>query len=246
MSESSLRAIVLRRTDSGESDRRLTLLTFELGKIDAIAKGARKGNSRLGAVSEPLSVAVMSLAPGRHARFVTQAQQSRSFRKMRTSFDRLSFALALTELYAAVLPYEEPVPEVFELLERSLQELEAHEQPLVAFIWCQCKLLEVSGFWPSFDTCVTDGSSVVVAEPWLSPEAGGFLSEESANEYTDRFRTRAEVLYGLARIVDLDVPPANLKFAVPTTLALLPFWKHFVDYRLPSYEYACQICRDSS
>ncbi|MBI1755525.1 MAG: recombination protein O N-terminal domain-containing protein, partial [Fimbriimonas ginsengisoli] len=40
MSERTVTAIVLRRRDSGESDRRLILFTPEEGKIEAIAKGA--------------------------------------------------------------------------------------------------------------------------------------------------------------------------------------------------------------
>ena len=39
-------AIVLKRTDFGEADRLLTLYSREKGKIKAIAKGARKPQSR--------------------------------------------------------------------------------------------------------------------------------------------------------------------------------------------------------
>ena len=245
MSETSLRAIVLRRIDSGESDRRLTLLTLEHGKLDAVAKGARKANSRLGAVSEPLSVATMTLAGVKRTRFITQAQQSSAFRNLRSSYDRLTYALALAELYAAIMPYDQPLPELFELLEVSLRHLESHPLPLVAFLWAQCRLLMESGFWPCFRECVVDGSTIEVADPWISPHAGGFVSETQAPKFTDRVRVRAEVLYGLSKIVELDAPPPNLRFAAPTQLALLPFWRHFVDYRLPAFEYACQICGEA-
>jgi DNA repair protein RecO (recombination protein O) len=39
-------AVVLRRIDFGEADRLLTLYTREFGKLKAIAKGARKPQSR--------------------------------------------------------------------------------------------------------------------------------------------------------------------------------------------------------
>ena len=76
MPEASVTAIVLHRTESGENDRRLTLLTLEQGKIDVIARGARKGGSRLAGISEPLVFAKMQLAVGRHRRFVTQAMKT--------------------------------------------------------------------------------------------------------------------------------------------------------------------------
>jgi DNA repair protein RecO (recombination protein O) len=246
MSETTLQAIVLRRTNSGESDRRLTLLTSELGKVDATAKGARKANSRLGAISEPLSVATIGLAAGRKNRFITQAQPTIAFKNLRSSFDRITFAMALAESYAAVLPYEQPVPEMYELLRDSLRHLESHVKPLVAFLWCQCALLQCAGFWPSFDICVADGSPIQVAEPWISPHAGGFLSEVEALKFADRYRVRAEVLYGLTRIVELQSPPPNLKYATETLAALVPFLRHFADYPLPANEYALQMCREDT
>ena len=41
-----LEAIVLKRSDFGEADRLLTLFSREQGKLRAIAKGARKPQSR--------------------------------------------------------------------------------------------------------------------------------------------------------------------------------------------------------
>ena len=234
--EASLRAIVLRRRDAGESDRRLTLFTFEEGKIDAVAKGARKATSRLASTSEPLVVSHMNVASGKHSRFITQAQPTSAFRQIRTDYDRLTQALALAELYAAVLPYEQPAPELFALFEQSLAQLETHPKPIVALTWGEARLMESSGFFPDFSRCVIDGSSIAVAEPFLSPHAGGFVSEESAGPFTDRYRVRAEVLYGLSKIVELELAPPNLKFAEETILALLPFWKHITDIAIPANE----------
>lgn len=234
--ERTFRVIVLRRRDSGESDRRLVLFSLEDGKIDAIAKGARKSASRLAAASEPLAVSTMTLVKGIANRFVTQAQLSLSYRRLRQDYDRLTQALALAELYAAVLPYDLPSPELFELLEISLTALEEHPKPIVALAWAQIRLMEGAGFMPSLAECSTSGEGIVVADPWVSPRAGGLLSEEHSLAYADRFRVRAEVLYGLNRLVELDAPPAHLKFAEETVLTLAPFWKHIAEMNLPSNE----------
>ncbi len=45
--------IILKRSNTGETDRIVTLLTREQGKIAAVAKGVRKLNSSKGAVLEP-------------------------------------------------------------------------------------------------------------------------------------------------------------------------------------------------
>jgi DNA repair protein RecO (recombination protein O) len=236
--ERTVNAIVLRRRDSGESDRRLTLLTEEHGKLEAVAKGARKAASRLAGISDPLSVAIMTLAEGKRNRFVTQAQPLSSFRGLRTDFERLSFALALVELYAATIPHEQPFPEAHALLVQSLKALETHDKPLVALVWAEVQLLAISGFMPQLEECVITGERVSTAEPFLSPRAGGFVCEVAAIPFTDRFRTRAEVLFGLIQLAQIEEPPRNLKFADESLVALLPFWRAIAEAPLPANESA--------
>ncbi|HTQ10673.1 MAG TPA: DNA repair protein RecO [Fimbriimonadaceae bacterium] len=236
MPEITVHAIVLRRRDSGENDRRLTLLTRELGKIDVVAKGARKSGSRLAGSSDPLAVAEFSIATGKANRFITQAQPVASFRGLRTDYERLSFALALCELHSAILPWEEPSPEAYDLLARCLGELEGHTKPLVAMVWAEIQLLALSGFLPAFDRSCLDGEPVKEAQPWVSAHAGGYVSDADALRFTDRVRTRAEVLYGLARTAELEEPPPNLKFADECLGVLLLFWRQIAEAPLPANE----------
>ena len=58
-------AVVLRHTDWGEADRLLTLYTREQGKVRAVAKGARKINSRKAGHLEPFTRVKLQLARGR-------------------------------------------------------------------------------------------------------------------------------------------------------------------------------------
>ncbi len=233
-----MHGVVLRRRDSGENDRKLTLFTLEAGKIDAIAKGARKAASRLAGSSDPLTASVLTLAFGKRNEYVTQAQPLSSFRGMRSDYSRLSYGLALVELYDALMPAEQPLPEAYELLLVSLATLETHPKATVAMAWCELRLLELSGFMPSFDRCTVCGKPVAEANAFLSPHAGGYVCDGEAGPFTDRFRTRAEILYGLARTAELEEPPTTLKFAEQALIALLPFWRQIAGLPLPAGE-AC-------
>lgn len=239
----TVHAIVLKRRDSGESDRRLTILTEELGKVDVVAKGARKAASRLAGISDPLCVSRLEIAEGKLNRFVTQAQPMRSFPGLRTDYERLGFALALCELYAAVLPLEQPFPEAHELLFASLRHLETHPKPIVALVWAEVHLLAISGFMPQFERCVTTDQPIAEGDPFLSPRAGGYVCDQAASPHTDRFRSRAEVLYGLVKLPDLEAPPTNLKFADETLADLLPFWRAIAEAPLPANETAVREAR---
>lgn len=211
-------------------------MTREEGKIDAIAKGARKSGSRLAGSSEPLTAAALQLAPGKKNLFVTQAQPRSSFPGLRSNYDRLSFALALAELYEAVLPWHEPSEEAYDLLLKSLQSLESHEKAEVAFVWSQLAFLKLSGFLPQFAHCVQTGVAVQEAIPFLSPMAGGYVVAARVDMLHDRFQIKAEVLYGLAKTAELDMPPLNLKYAEECVMALVPFWRNVADKPLPSLE----------
>ncbi|MHB8636840.1 MAG: DNA repair protein RecO [Fimbriimonadaceae bacterium] len=225
----TVRAIVLRRQDAGESDRRLTLFTVEYGKLDAVAKGARKGGSRLAGISEPLSVSDMTLAEGRRTRYVTQVLPVASFPGLRNDFDRLTYGLALTEFAAAVLPWESPLPDTFEVLTCGLHGLESHAQPLAALCWALVKLLEVSGFLPQFDVCVETGASIQEAFGSLSASAGGYVVEAHAARFQDCYRVQAEVLVALARLAELAEPPPRLKLDSACFMALYPLCRAVAD-----------------
>lgn len=212
------------------------MLTAEDGKIDAIARGARKAGSRLAGSSDELTSSVMSLATGKKNLYVTQTQPLTSFRGLRRDYDRLNTALAFVELCAAVVPYGEPSPEAYALLVHFLNEADKHDKPLVALIWAETRLLSISGFQPELSHCVDTGDAPTEADVWLSPRAGGCVSAVAAPAYPDRFRARIEVLFGLSRIVDLESPPKNLKYAPESLSALVRFWRHYAEAALPANE----------
>jgi DNA repair protein RecO (recombination protein O) len=223
----------------------LTLLTPEFGKIDAIAKGARKGGSRLAGMSDPLSCSLLYLNFSRNTRYVTQSQPLTSFAQLRKDYDRLSYALALSELYASVIPYEEEQPDPFNLFVASIKTIEDHKKPIVAYLWSQLKLMDLAGFMPQWATCCISGCGVKEATPWLSPSAGGYVCQANALEYVDRFSTRAEVLYGLSRLSELDMPPSHLKLAGESNRVLSKFWVHIVERPLPATEQAVQLSAET-
>src|SRR5436305_5617774 len=69
-------AIVLKRTDLGEADRVLTLLTPNKGKFHAIAKGIRRPISKKAGHLELLSHSQLQVALGRKDRKSTRLNSS--------------------------------------------------------------------------------------------------------------------------------------------------------------------------
>jgi DNA repair protein RecO (recombination protein O) len=244
--DTTVEAIVLRRIDTGESDRRLTIFSRELGKIDVVAKGAKKPASRLRGLTEPLSIGQFTFASGKKQKFVTSGQPRSSFHGLRQDFDRLNLGLSWGELLGQILPYEQPFEEAFDLCLIGLQEIEKHPNPVAALAWAEVKLLELSGFLPSFNRCVISGSKILESEAFFSPSAGGYVVAEHASQISDRSYVKAEVLFGLAALTECSSPPGNLKFSFECLLALQPMWEHICEKPLPARQHLLTSLRIDS
>ncbi|HMR73254.1 MAG TPA: DNA repair protein RecO, partial [Candidatus Saccharibacteria bacterium] len=87
------RSIVLRRTNYGEADRILQLLTPDHGKLSVMAKGVRREKSRLAGGVELLAVSDITLVSGKSDIWtLTGAKMDTFFAHIMTDYDRLQFA----------------------------------------------------------------------------------------------------------------------------------------------------------
>lgn len=92
-------AIVLRRSDYGERDRILTLLTKQHGKVSVIAKSVRSPKSKLAAGIELLSESQVGIMRGRGALdTLTSSRLERHHGKIVTDINRTMQAYAMLTL----------------------------------------------------------------------------------------------------------------------------------------------------
>src|SRR5437867_3061084 len=112
----NVNAIVLRRSDLGETDRILRLLTRECGRVDAIAKGSRRGASKLSGATEIFTHSRMMLATGKSLEVVSQCEIRECFPALRGDLNALARASYICELVDRLMEEREPNPEVFDLV----------------------------------------------------------------------------------------------------------------------------------
>lgn len=138
------KAIVLRRTNFGESDRILNLLTPE-GKINLIARGVRKEKSRLAGGIELFSVADVVIHQGRaELGILTGARMLHFYGRILTDLPRLEFAsLCLKQFSRAADQVDNP--EHFSLLQQILTGLDAGLPLALVETWFWFNLARVSG-----------------------------------------------------------------------------------------------------
>lgn len=235
-----MQAIVLRRRDLGESDRRLSLLTREVGKLEVVAKGSRKAGARLAGASEPLAHCRYQIASGRRWGYVTQAQTLSSFAGLRADFERMSCALTLAEAFDALMPDGLADEAAYDLAVESLELIAGSGEPMAALLWAEVRLMAQQGFAVSWAHCVESGEPVAVDPAWVSPSAGGYLGEAHAEAAPDRFRAEASSLIALHKIGFVEAPPARVAGAGACFALLVRFMEAYAHRPLPAHRQAAQ------
>lgn len=156
-------ALVLKRRNYAEADRILTLLTPDHGKVDVRAKGVRKPTSRKRGHIELFTHLQAHIVPGRWLPILTQAQAITQFNPLRntptqsqtTSIQeaKIFHAYHLAEITDRLIPENEPQPQIFDMLIKSLTYLQK-PNPNIAKLHHSYKLrlLQILGFWPQDQT----------------------------------------------------------------------------------------------
>lgn len=93
-----LEGIIIKSINVGEYDRRLTIFTKEKGKIFAFARGARKANSSLLAMTRPFSYGKFTLYEGRDSYNVKSASISNYFMELSEDIEKTCYATYILEL----------------------------------------------------------------------------------------------------------------------------------------------------
>ena len=87
------RGVVLRETETKETDKILTLLTWEQGKIAVIARGARRKQSKFGAAAQPLAYSEWTLHQRKDWHFAGDASTQELFSGLRGDLAALALGL---------------------------------------------------------------------------------------------------------------------------------------------------------
>jgi DNA repair protein RecO (recombination protein O) len=168
-------AIVLRRTDFGEADRLLTLFSREFGKIRAIAKGARKPQSRKTGHVELFMRTQFLIAGGRDLDIITQAEMVEGYAALRQDLVRTTYASYLVELLDRLTADEDRHVGKYNLLADALGWLASSDNLLLAARLYELRLLAMAGFQPQLFHCVNCGEPITEQDQYFTAELGGLL-----------------------------------------------------------------------
>ena len=136
MAHFSDEGIALRAIRLGETDRIVTFLTKENGKVRAVAKGVRKPKNRIGSRVEPLSHVAMMCWRGRELDTISQVELLGSFRAIRADLDRMGPAITMLEIVDQVALERHESQELFAMVLGALRALDRQASRLLLGAFC--------------------------------------------------------------------------------------------------------------
>jgi DNA repair protein RecO (recombination protein O) len=197
-------AVVLRHADWGEADRMVTLFTLELGKVRAIAKGARRLRSRKAGHLEPLTRANLLLARGRDLLLVTQADTLEAFSPLRDDLLLATYAVYVVETLDRFTYEEGENRALYRLLVDSLTRLaqsSSHDtaslegsHPEFVLRYYELRLLDLVGFRPQLFHCASCGKQIQPEDQFFSAALGGVICPDCGLKQSGSWKISLEAL----------------------------------------------------
>lgn len=150
-----LTGMVLTSMPVNDYDKRITILTKERGKITAFARGARRPNSQLIAVTNPFVFGQFELFEGKNSYNLSKASISNYFRELSMDFEAAYMGFYFLEFMEYYCQENNDEKEMLRLLYQSVRALDSKRYSLdFVRVVFEMKALTISGEGPQVFSCM--------------------------------------------------------------------------------------------
>lgn len=205
--------IIIRVRNFDEADKIAVLLTPEEGKIQMVAKGARRPRNRFAAATQLFTQVKAQLFTGRNMDTLSQVEIQASFRHLREDLVRMAYATYGCELMDALLPDRQKHDAPYLLMLTVLHlwnEPEIGPEPVLRSF--ELKLLSMLGFRPSLHACASCGTEEIQmgGAVRFAPSLGGVLCPNCSAEGEGAIRISRGALESMKHLLDGDIRRAHV------------------------------------
>lgn len=230
-------AICIRAIDYSETSQIVTFFTRANGKVDAIAKGAKRPKSPFGGPIEMLSSGRIVFTDGSEKKLatLTEFEQQSAPSTLARNYFALNCALFAAELVAALTDDRDPHPALFDHFLQFIENIRDTNRridSLPLLIIFQLTLLREVGLQPVLKTCVNCKTPFSLKWPlaFFSSFANGLVCKDCEASFSDRTQISKAAAHCLA---DLKMIAQARETALDEIETLLI--RHFTEllHRLP-------------
>lgn len=151
--------IVIRVNDYGETNKIVTIYTREWGKVGVMARGAKKPNSRLAAITQPFTYGNYLVQTSRGLGGLQQGEIISSMKAIKEDIFLTAYASYIAELTDRSTEDRKANPYLFELFYQALNYINEGLDPEVIMLICEMKMVNTLGLYPVLDKCSVCGST---------------------------------------------------------------------------------------
>lgn len=206
-------AIVLRARVYAESDKIVTFLSSELGKLTGIAKGARNSKRRFPNCLDPFTVVRVHFKVRPNASLVFM-ESCDLLRPPGTLADpvKLAYGSYLLELVDLLTVEAQPVTGVYDLLIEALDELRAGAATGGFLRSFEMQLLHHTGFHPDLDACARCQKPLASEErAFLDAPRGRFVCPSCREPGYELLPVQTQTLRALQQLRDQRLAQARIQ-----------------------------------
>jgi DNA repair protein RecO (recombination protein O) len=208
MSTEQTDAIILRLVPFSETSLIVTLYTRDLGRISAIAKGARRPKSPFEGSLDILSVCriVVICKSSDALELLTEAKLQRRFRAAQKSLVRLYCGYYVAEMLRLWTDDGASSDELYDLTLRTIQAIDGDGDALMAVIRFELSAMRILGNVPATLACVSCGGDIdqLGARVPFAYELGGVLCQACRSRQRGVGSIKREVISEIVRLQQPD------------------------------------------
>ncbi|MBU4375223.1 DNA repair protein RecO [Patescibacteria group bacterium] len=177
------KAIILNRQPFRENDSRITLYGGEEGKLELVARGARKITSKLAAHLEPINLSEVMVVRGRQFDYIGGAVSQNCHANLKSDLEKLLIAGQAINIFNKLIKRGEGDGKIFILLQDFLNILDKDKEfncelLLDFFI---LKLLVRLGYRPELHNCVVCKNKIKPTGNKFDLSKGGLVCADCAS-----------------------------------------------------------------
>lgn len=186
-------ALILNRQPYREFDSLVTVYTPDFGKLNLVARGTQKLQSKLAGHIEPLTIADLMIIAGRGFDYIGSAVSREVYAGIRQDLNKLYYAGQALKLFNRLVKEGEAEAGLFFLLADWLEVLnhfpdfnkDKGELFLGFFIW---QFLAALGYKPEMYKCLVSGEEIRPGQSYFNLAKGGLVCQKCFEEQQTSFR----------------------------------------------------------
>lgn len=205
MSLIKARGIVLREIFVGESDKIVTILAKDYGKINIRARGARKSKSKFLAGTQLFTYSDFIISTKGNFFYLSEVETIEFFYDIRKDYDKLCYGNYFLELVDKSIMEDLETNNILLLLLKTLKVICSDKINLgLASSIFELKFLEYSGYRPQIEECNLCGKSIDKPNTYFGQE--GMVCNNCNLPNNKYIKLNETIMYTLSFILSSELP----------------------------------------